>query len=39
MVEALHQNNLAHLYNEFSADKPLRTRVSREETLDNPPSP
>jgi cyclase len=39
MVEALHQNNLTHLYNELSAGKRLKTRVSREETLDNPPSP
>ena len=36
---ALHQNNLVHLYDELSAGKRLKTRVSREETLDNPPSP
>ena len=38
MVEALHQNNLVHLYNELSAAKKIHTRVSREETLDNQPS-
>jgi glyoxylase-like metal-dependent hydrolase (beta-lactamase superfamily II) len=38
MVEALHQNNLAHLYNELSTGKQPKTRVSREETLDNHPS-
>lgn len=38
MVEALHQNNLAHLYNELAAGKRIETRVSREETLDNHPS-
>jgi len=32
MVEALHQNNLAHLYDELSTGKQLKTRVSREET-------
>jgi glyoxylase-like metal-dependent hydrolase (beta-lactamase superfamily II) len=35
MVEALHQNNLVHLYAELSSGKRLKTRVSREETLDN----
>jgi glyoxylase-like metal-dependent hydrolase (beta-lactamase superfamily II) len=30
MVEALHQNNLSHLYDELSAGKRLKTRVSRE---------
>jgi glyoxylase-like metal-dependent hydrolase (beta-lactamase superfamily II) len=38
MVEALHQNNLAHLYDELSTGKKPKTRVSREETLDNHPS-
>lgn len=38
MVEALHQNNLAHLYNEFSTEKKVQTRVSREETLDTQPA-
>jgi len=38
MVEALHQNNLVHLYNELSGGKRVETRVSREETLDNQPS-
>lgn len=39
MVEALHQNNLAHLYDELSAGRKLETQVSREEPLDNPSSP
>ena len=39
MVEALHQNNLAHLYDELTGDRQVKTRVSKEETLDNPPSP
>ena len=38
MVEALHQNNLAHLYTELSTGKRPKTRVSREETLDKQPS-
>jgi len=38
MVEALHQNNLAHLYIELSTGKRPKTRVSREETLDKQPS-
>jgi len=38
MVEALHQNNLAHLYSELSTGKRPKTRVSREETLDKQPS-
>jgi glyoxylase-like metal-dependent hydrolase (beta-lactamase superfamily II) len=38
MVEALHQNNLAHLYDELSAGKRIQARVSREEALDNQPS-
>jgi glyoxylase-like metal-dependent hydrolase (beta-lactamase superfamily II) len=36
MVEALHQNNLVHLYDELSGSKRLKTRVSKEEMLDNP---
>jgi glyoxylase-like metal-dependent hydrolase (beta-lactamase superfamily II) len=40
MVEALHQNNLSHLYDELAGEeRRSKDRVSREETLDNPPSP
>jgi hypothetical protein len=38
MVEALHQNNLSHLYDALSAGEQPETRVSREETLDKRPS-
>jgi cyclase len=39
MVEALHQNNLAHLYDELAGGRRVKTPVSKEEPLDNPPSP
>jgi glyoxylase-like metal-dependent hydrolase (beta-lactamase superfamily II) len=38
MVEALHQNNLAHLYDELTGARRIKGRVSKEEPLDNPPS-
>jgi glyoxylase-like metal-dependent hydrolase (beta-lactamase superfamily II) len=38
MVEALHQNNLAHLYDELAGDRQVKAHVSKEEPLDNPPS-